>query len=295
MKKYEILENETKTFRGHTLYRIKALKNFSMIRKGTIGGWIESEENLSQDDWCWVGDEAIVCEYARIEKNACVYDNATIYGYATISQSSCVRGNAIVRDCALVRGNSLITDEAIVEDAANVCNSIIDEFARVSESGIIKDSRVTNNAIVRGQGLVTTSQITDNAVIKQEQAVRFAVVRTDLSKNLIENIRCQTNLIPVNGKVIAYKQVRSDLSSWYDPDFVYKIGETVEVEDYDESDISCGKGLHFSNPNYFNCHLSDTRTVILIAEIDLDDIITVQEGKIRCKRAKIIGKYDFEV
>ena len=289
MKKYEILENETNTFHGHTLYRIRALKNFGMIRKGTKGGWIESEKNLSQDDWCWVGDEAIVCE------NACVYDKAKIYGYAVISHDSCVRRNAVVRDCALVRGRSLITDDAIVENAVDVYDSIIDEFAKVSESSTIKDSRVTNNAIVKGQSFVTASQIMDNAVIKQEQVVRSAVVRTDLSKNLIENIRCQTNLIPVNGKVIAYKQVISDLSSWYDPDFVYKIGETVEVEDYDESDISCGKGLHFSNPNYFNCHLSDIRTVILIAEIDLDDIITVQEGKIRCKRAKIIGKYDFEV
>lgn len=56
---------------------------------------------------------------------------------------------------------------------------------------------------------------------------------------------------------------------------------------------SCAGGLHFSNPNYWN-GLAGNNTVYLIAKIMLDDIITVQAGKIRCKRAFIIDRYDIE-
>lgn len=44
--------------------------------------------------------------------------------------------------------------------------------------------------------------------------------------------------------------------------------------------------------NYWNSEENITDTTFLMAEIDLEDIITVQDGKIRCKRAKILGRYD---
>ena len=46
-KKYE-LSNETIVFNCVTLHRIKALKNFSDVKAGDLGGWIEKEDNLSQ-------------------------------------------------------------------------------------------------------------------------------------------------------------------------------------------------------------------------------------------------------
>ena len=45
-KKYE-LTYETKILGNRTLYRIKALKSFDEVAKGDIGGYIESEKNLS--------------------------------------------------------------------------------------------------------------------------------------------------------------------------------------------------------------------------------------------------------
>lgn len=49
-KKYE-LTNETIEFNGHILHRIKALKDFAYkkFKKGDLGGFIESENNLSQE------------------------------------------------------------------------------------------------------------------------------------------------------------------------------------------------------------------------------------------------------
>ncbi|GAA5111987.1 hypothetical protein [Bartonella jaculi] len=62
-KKYE-LTDETIEIRGKTLHRIRALRDFSDVEKGDLGGYIEREGNLSHEDSCWV------------------YYNAKVYGNA---------------------------------------------------------------------------------------------------------------------------------------------------------------------------------------------------------------------
>ena len=57
--KYE-LTNETKAVNGKTLFRIRALEDFSNVKAGDLGGWIESESNLSQEGTCWVYGKAQV-------------------------------------------------------------------------------------------------------------------------------------------------------------------------------------------------------------------------------------------
>ena len=70
MKKYELLVEDTITFFGVQLFRIKALISFSGIEKGEFGGYVASEKNLSQSGNAWV--------YG----NARVYGNAWVYGDA---------------------------------------------------------------------------------------------------------------------------------------------------------------------------------------------------------------------
>ena len=48
MKKYK-LTSQVVECKGLVLHRIRALKDFGSIKAGEVGGWIESEENLSQD------------------------------------------------------------------------------------------------------------------------------------------------------------------------------------------------------------------------------------------------------
>lgn len=75
MKKYE-LTSKTLQYKGCTLHRIKALKDFGSIKAGELGGWVEKEENLSQYGNAWVyGD-------ARVLGNAEVYDDARVCGDA---------------------------------------------------------------------------------------------------------------------------------------------------------------------------------------------------------------------
>jgi UDP-3-O-[3-hydroxymyristoyl] glucosamine N-acyltransferase len=61
------------------------------VKKGDFGGLIESEKNLSHDEYCWihknaqVSDTAYVYENAQVGGNAKVHGDAQIHGAAQIS------------------------------------------------------------------------------------------------------------------------------------------------------------------------------------------------------------------
>ena len=59
MKKYEFT-GEVKLWLGRTLHQIRATVSFGSVRAGDVGGWIEKEENLSQNGDAWVYGNAKV-------------------------------------------------------------------------------------------------------------------------------------------------------------------------------------------------------------------------------------------
>ena len=92
MKKYELTE-ETIMINGNLkLYRIRALKNFGDVNAGDLGGYVESENNLSQEGSCWVYDEAKVFNDAMVFGSARVYGSASVYDSASISGNSRISG-----------------------------------------------------------------------------------------------------------------------------------------------------------------------------------------------------------
>ena len=105
--KYKLTKNK-KTIGDVTLYQIEALKDFSNIKKGDLGGWIEKESNLSQQGNCWVS-----C-HARVYDNAIVSDNAWVFGNAQVSGCAWVSGNARVFGNARVSGNDWVSGNAII-------------------------------------------------------------------------------------------------------------------------------------------------------------------------------------
>ena len=116
MKKYEFT-GETITIGERTLHRIRAVRDFGDVKAGDIGGWIEKEENLSHEGYCWVRDEAIVYGSALVCDNATVCDDAIVCDEATVCDA------AIVCDEATVRGAAIVCDEATVRSAALVCDN----------------------------------------------------------------------------------------------------------------------------------------------------------------------------
>lgn len=95
-KKYRLTGNHT-NIGNRILYQIKALKDFGNVKAGDLGGYIESEENLSQDNDAQVSGNAWVYDNARVSGDAQVSGYAQVYGYAWVYGNAQVSGDAEVK------------------------------------------------------------------------------------------------------------------------------------------------------------------------------------------------------
>ena len=68
------LTTESIELNGKTFYRIQALKDFSNVKKGSLGGFVESERNLSQEGDCWIYGDAIISGDNEIVEDTTVFD-----------------------------------------------------------------------------------------------------------------------------------------------------------------------------------------------------------------------------
>lgn len=166
MKKYKFT-GEKKVLNGVTLRRIVAVMDFyaqkpynpdafdefeyRLINKGTLGGWLESEENLSHEGFAWVADEACVYGKAKVTEGALVYGEAQIFDEASIENSARVFGRAKI--C----GGTIVTCRAAIWDNADIsCGYITD------------DARIYGNASLVGNDGITIdgkAEIFEDAVI----------------------------------------------------------------------------------------------------------------------------------
>ncbi|MGS0972753.1 MAG: hypothetical protein ACVCEJ_05925 [Candidatus Izemoplasmataceae bacterium] len=113
-KKYELIDVGDDYIGNRKVYRIKALRDFESAKKGDVGGYVESEENLSHSGRCWVYDNAYVVDKARVYEDATIrgsvwiFDNAEVFGRASISGQARVFHYAKVYDHAKVFDNAQI-------------------------------------------------------------------------------------------------------------------------------------------------------------------------------------------
>ena len=119
MKKFE-LTSEFVTFLGKKLFRIKALISFGNVEEGELGGYVEKEENLSNDGDAWVFGDARVYGDAEVYGNAWVSGNALVCGNAEVCGDARVYGDAEVYGNAWVSGNALVCGNAEVCGDARV-------------------------------------------------------------------------------------------------------------------------------------------------------------------------------
>ena len=95
MKKKYSFTGETMNWHGVILQRIKADIDIPMheIKAGTLGGWLQSKDNLDQYGSAWVAE------------NAKVYDNAFVGGHAYVGGNANIHGDAIIEGNVKVYGN----------------------------------------------------------------------------------------------------------------------------------------------------------------------------------------------
>ena len=144
------------------LYRIKALRDFDNVRKGDLGGYIEKEENLSQEGNCWVYNNAKVYGNARVYCNAKIYGNAKIHGNAEVYGNANVYDDAEVYDDANVYDDAEVYYHACVFNCAKVCGiARVHGFAQVYGNARVYGAIITDYAKIYGNAKVYV-----NAVIR---------------------------------------------------------------------------------------------------------------------------------
>ena len=138
-KKY-ILTDETIEYCGHTLHRIMALRDFGDVTAGDLGGYIETESNLSHDGNAWVYGDAKVSGNAKVSGHACVSGNAMVAGDACVSDTAKVSGNAMVFGDAWVYGDACVSGDAKVSGNALVYGNAL----------VLGNAQLHNNVRVSG-------------------------------------------------------------------------------------------------------------------------------------------------
>ena len=109
--KYKITGIEM-SWHDHILHRIESLKDFTLINgkeihKGDLGGWVENENNLSQEDLCWIYEECKMYENARRSGNSIGYGNSRQHGNSQQYGDSQQSGNSKQFGHSLQLGRSL--------------------------------------------------------------------------------------------------------------------------------------------------------------------------------------------
>lgn len=189
MNKYK-LTDETIIINGHILHRIQALKDFNFVAKDDLGGFVESEKNLSHEGKCWIYDNAKVYGNASITKDAQIYDRAEIFdkafitGLVDVEGSAKIFGNAYLTNNVIVKGKAKIYDNAFISEFAIISNdACIFENATITENAIIKNStKIYGDSIIGGRVIVRdTAKISGNVKIFGESVIQGNTIIESIS------------------------------------------------------------------------------------------------------------------
>lgn len=120
------------------LHRIRALRDVREdVHVGDLGGFVQSEENLSQDGQSWVADNAVAAEEAYIHGDAILWDYSCARGCASISGPSRIGGNAIVEDYAIIAAGYVHGDVHISGNAKLFANAVTGGIPTVMEKASV--------------------------------------------------------------------------------------------------------------------------------------------------------------
>lgn len=243
----------------YNLYRIRALKDFGDVKAGDLGGYIESERNLSQEGDCWVYDKAKVTDEAKI------YGNAKIKGYVVISDNAEVFDNAKVYDYAEVSGNAKVYGNAQVEDSAKIYNKVevfdnalIDkETTLYNKAKVYGNAKVTENAELHDEVQVYGNAKIDNARLYDKAQV-YGKAKVFGDATVSENAKVYDKAQICNARVTDNAQVYGEAQ-------VY--GKGVEIRDnaqvYDKAKIEATRGTLYN----YKCKIEGNAQVYGNAEV----------------------------
>lgn len=167
-----------------TLRQIEALRDFSDIKAGTLGGWIEEESNLSHDGDCWIYDHnsavfagAAISGNARVTQPCTISHGASLTGEcwadrADISHGAAIYDRAMIQ-MSQVRGECRIFGDARVMHQSQVIAAVgltedRDQRLQIYDNATVNGSRIVHQAQIYGRALVNHAFIEHRAAVYED-------------------------------------------------------------------------------------------------------------------------------
>lgn len=128
--KYSIDKSDSIIENGKTLYRVIYLQdliiedNLLPIAKDSKGGYIEKEENLSQEGKCFLLGRSIIMGDSKVSGNTQIHGDVKIYGHTIIKGNSNISNNAHIY-------------ESDIDGDYNITNSVKLDHAWLKGSGTL--------------------------------------------------------------------------------------------------------------------------------------------------------------
>lgn len=250
-KKYEILKDDYRLIGDTKIYRIRLLVDgvVPLARKGDLGGFVQSEDNLDQEGTCWLYNNAIAMECARVCENAKLYDYSIIFEYAR------AKGNAIMKNYSRVFGYSTITGECSIEDYSIVKGeySIVKGDTMMFDHSVIAlhadvDScRLYGTSRIDGESEVRNCILRENAIISSRaDTIEDAEFGIDAFIKSKDDYITMKNLGMENSPCSFYNTMRSDIkviTGFFNGD-INRFREAVKTE-YGSSSLLTKTGLEY--------------------------------------------------
>lgn len=197
MRKYILSSKEKKKVDGIILYRIKAVKTFFLtngtrIEAGTYGGFVENEKNLSQEDSCWILNDAMAYGFAKVMDDAILCDFSIAKDEAIVYGDAIMTGNSVIQNKAILGRHGEVHDRAIVKDIATIFgiikgHSCVFGNAIVGKDATVKDfSSVGNNIVLKGN-----TEIKNKSYLKTPSrncvTIKNSVIDCSSDTNILKN------------------------------------------------------------------------------------------------------------
>ena len=202
-QKYELINSDYITIRNPItgrpvkLYRILALRDLSIrfddtteyvpgitstiIPKYSIGGYIESIENLSTDDESWVGGNAKIFGGAVVTMDSLVTDDAIVYGNVVVEKTYIGGVNRTFSNDTSTNSNfrihnSIFTDKSVVE---GIGNSLIMNVV-ATNSALLKRNIGVLDTVITGGSFIVESTVNNSKLFNVSGIKRSTISNCNL-------------------------------------------------------------------------------------------------------------------
>lgn len=212
---------------------------------------------------------------------------------------------------------SLLSEEAILE----ILKTRLAKFystAQILEALEAKNITIYDNSLLINGELIksndTSTEQSDNLLSIFEVLVKTGKATTNFEhlkpfilavadnpfitdkKELAKYLLNGDYEITEDGYLLAYKSVNTDYTSHYDNKTMHKVGDVVEVKDYDSNSMNlCSQGLHFATKSYITGMYAGKKGRIIMVKIHPSDIIAIpQEAnntKGRCRKYEVVEDF----